>query len=93
MSSNQDTAPKAAILIGGLLGLLISAVSDVNFCMGALLSALAAWVVIMVVTSISLSKVRASIQERGVPVRAERDRLAQRIAQLGAGLDDLADQL
>jgi uncharacterized Zn finger protein (UPF0148 family) len=92
-SSNQADAPKTALVIGGLLGLLISSMSDMKFFLAALLIAFATWILIMILTSTSLSKMKASVAERSAPIRAQRDRLAQRIAQLEAGLDDLADQL
>ena len=41
----------------------------------------------------ALAQEADDIKEQGLAARAERDRLAQRIAQLEAGLDDLADQL
>ncbi len=92
-SNSQSNALKAAGVIGALVGLVVASVSDISFCMGALLAALAVWFVVMGLTTSSVAKVRKSVKDRAIPLRAERDRLAHRIAELEAGLDDLADQL
>jgi uncharacterized Zn finger protein (UPF0148 family) len=93
LSSTQGQAWKLAIVGGALIGLLISGSSEMTYCGGAALSALALWFVIVIAVDSKQSKARASAEERAAPLLTERSRLAQRVAQLEAGLDDLARKL
>ena len=82
-----------------LLGLLVIIVVMVGEPFVAIVFVLPALLLVIAVTISNkkragkLTQEADAILQDGLAARAERDRLAQRIAQLEAGLDDLANQL